>query len=413
MQNYGHSLVNYTLLMPLKKLVFFFLLLSSVANAQELESSTNTSFIARIPFRQFSGGVIILKAAFENIKDSLNFILDTGSGGISLDSTTCETFGIESRTTDTTITGIGGNRKVNFTFNKTLHFPGFDLNKLNFHINNYEILTAVYGEKIDGIIGYSLFSRYIVKINFDSLFIEIHKPGKIQYPNGGIILKPQISAIPIQNMSFRDKKRMSSNFYFDTGAGLCFLLAEQYVQDSNFLSPKRNPVVTQAEGMVGMVQMRLTVIKELKLGKYRFYNVPTYLYKDDYGVLRYPFASGLFGNELLRRFNMIINYSQKEIHLLPNKRFDEAFDYAYTGMGIYYNDGLIKVDYIVKGSPAEKAGFLIGDIILCVGSNCTNNIQSYKNGLLQANQKIKVVVQRNEDLQQLFIKPISILQKNR
>ena len=140
--------------------------------------------ITSFPFKQFSGGVIVVTARFENIKDSFNFILDTGSGGISLDSSTCSEFNIDTRATDTTINGIGGMRKVHFAFDKTLRFPGLTVDKLNFHVNNYDVLTSVYGAKIDGIIGYSFFSRYVVKINFDSSLVEVYRPGKVKYPKG-------------------------------------------------------------------------------------------------------------------------------------------------------------------------------------------------------------------------------------
>lgn len=395
--------------MPLKYCCIFLLLLCGRLHAQEIVTSTSPAFISRVPFKMYSGGVIIVKAAFENIKDSLSFILDTGSGGISLDSTTCSNYNISSRTTDTIITGIGGSKKVNFVYNKTLHFPGLDVDKLNFHINNYEILTSVYGEKIDGIIGYSFLRRYIVKVNFDSLYMDIHKPGIIEYPRGGTLLRPRIVSIPVQRLTIRNKKKVTQQFYFDTGAGLSFLLSEQFVKDSNFLLTKRKTVVTHTEGIGGVVPMRLTVIKELKLGPYKFFNVPTYLYNDEYGVLRYPQAAGLFGNELLRRFNMIINYGQREIHLLPNGRFNEPFDYAYTGLGIYNTDGVIIVEDVIADSPAQKAGILKGDIVICVDNNCSNNIQTYKNKLLQANQRLKMIVSRNGTLIELYIRPSSIL----
>jgi hypothetical protein len=391
------------------KLLLPLLLLPALLPAQEIVTDTDPRLITRFPFRQYSGGVMVIKAAFENIKDSFNFILDTGSGGISLDSTTVEEFKIEVKATDTTITGIGGKRKVHFAFNRVLHLPGLELKKLNFHINNYEVLTSVYGEKVDGIIGYSFFSRYIIKINFDTYFIEVYQPGKMDYPRGGTLLKPAFSSIPINFLQFRDRKRMSHNFYFDTGAGLCFLLTEQYAKDSAILLSKRKPLETQAEGMVGRIQMRLTTIRELKLGPYRFFNVPTYLYQDDYNVIRYPFAGGLFGNELLKRFNLTFNYGQREIHLLPNTHFEEPFDYAYTGLGIYSIDKKVMVEDIVPGSPAEKAGFQLGDEVIAVGNNLTGNIQAYKNLLMVANQRIKVVVMRNNKLVELYLKTISIL----
>ena len=405
-----HSVVYSCRYMLIKLILFVLLLLPFFVKGQQIISPPMAKFVTRFPFKQYSGGVMVIRGCFENIKDSLNFILDTGSGGISLDSTTCSDLNITTTKTDTTITGIGGKRKVDFIFNKTLHLPGLDLKALNFHINNYEVLTSVYGEKVDGIIGYSFFNRYIVKINFDSLFIDVFTPGKMQYPNrGGYILKPAFTSLPIQYLQIKDRKRFSHNFYFDTGAGLCFLLSDQYATDSAVLLQKRKPLLTQAEGMTGRLQMRLTVIKELKIGPYRFKNVPTYLYKDDFNVTSYPFAGGLIGNELLRRFNMTINYGQREIHLQPNSHFNDVFDYAYTGLGIYYIEGKIVVEDVIEKSPAEKAGFKVGDEIFGIGTNLTHNIQQYKNLLLVPNQRLKVVIIRDEKVLQLELKTSSIL----
>ncbi len=395
--------------MLIKKILAIVLLFPLFATGQEILTNT-PKLITRFPFKQYSGGVMVIRGCLGNVKDSLNFILDTGSGGISLDSTTCSDLNIATTKTDTTISGIGGKRKVDYVFNRTLHLPGLDVQSLNFHINNYEVLTSVYGEKVDGIIGYSFFSRYIVKINFDSFFVEVFSPGKMQYSTrSGFVLKPAFTSIPIQYLQIKDRKKFSHNFYFDTGAGLCFLMSDRYASDSAVLMPKRKPLLTQAEGMVGRLQMRLTVIKELKIGPYRFRNVPTYLYKDDFNVTSYPFAGGLIGNELLRRFNMTINYGQREIFLQPNRHFHDLFDYAYTGLGIYYIDGKIMVEDVIDQSPAQRAGFKVGDEVFGIGNNLSHSIQQYKNLLLVPNQKLKVIVIRDGEVLELFIKTSSIL----
>jgi hypothetical protein len=378
------------------------------AASQEILSEPEAKTITKFPFNQYSGGVMVVQARFANIPDTLNFILDTGSGGISLDSATCSEFNIPLVQTDTTITGIGGIRKVPFAFNQTLHLPGLDVEHLNFHVNDYEVLSSVYGEKVDGIIGYSFFSRYIVKINFDSSSVEVLSAGKINYPAEGTLLTPVFTSLPIQWLRIRDKRKIGFNFYFDTGAGLCFLMSEAFASDSSILLSKRKPVVTQAEGMGGRLQMRLTVIKELKVGPYKFYNVPTYLYKDEFNVTSYPFVGGLLGNDLLRRFNITFNYAKRQIHLEPNSRFNEGFDYAYTGLGIYFIDGKILVEDVIKDSPAYKAGFKEGDELLAVGNNFSRNIQKYKDILQVANEKINVLVMRNEKPLLLTIKTESI-----
>jgi hypothetical protein len=60
------------------------------AGAQEQFIEPQAKKLTTIPFQLLSGGVIIVKAKLNNYPDSLNFILDTGSGGISLDSITVE-----------------------------------------------------------------------------------------------------------------------------------------------------------------------------------------------------------------------------------------------------------------------------------------------------------------------------------
>lgn len=366
-------------------------------------------FLTKFSFKLYSGGVMVLQGRLNDIPDTLNFILDTGSGGISLDSATCARYNLSPRYSDTMVTGMGNSHKAKFIYDQKLRLPGLDVNDLDFHVNNYEVLTSVYGEKIDGIIGYSFFRQFIVKVNFDSLELEVYKPGEIKYPKQGTVLRPAFTALPIQSMSIKDGRKLDFNFYFDTGAGLCFLMSEAFAKDSAVLLKRRKPVSTQAEGMGGKLQMEITVVKMIQLGHYKFRNVPTYIFKDDYNVTSYPFVGGLIGNDLLRRFNLTINYPQREIHLQPNNHFFEPFDYAYTGMATYFLDGRIYVDDIVPGSPADKAGLKVNDVLIAVGNNFSNNIMQYKTILQSANEKISMIVSRNGEVVQLFIKPISIL----
>ena len=58
------------------------------------------------------------------------------------------------------IKGIGGVRIVSFLNDATLKLPGLQVDGLNFHVNDYEVLSSVYGIKIDGIIGFGFFIRY-------------------------------------------------------------------------------------------------------------------------------------------------------------------------------------------------------------------------------------------------------------
>jgi hypothetical protein len=373
--------------------------------AQEEFIPPPSRLLTSFPFHILTGGIITVKARVNNYPDTLNFIFDTGSGGISLDSATCVQLKISTTLSDRTIRGIAGIRKVSFAYNQTLRLPNLTIDSLDFHIGDYDILTSVYGEKIDGIIGFSFLSRYIVKINYDSSKVDVYTNGTIKYPKGGYLLRPILVGLPVLGARVKDAVDIFTRFYFDTGAGLCLLLSSDFVTDSAlFNAKKKKPVYTEAEGLGGKTTMQLTTVKDFRLGPYHFRNVPAYIFDDQYNVTSYPSLGGLIGNDLLRRFNVILNYERREIYLVPNSHYHDLFDYSYTGLGMYWVDGRIQVLDIMKNSPAEKAGFKEGDIIFSVGNNFSNNIQTYKSMLQNVGEKVTIIVKRSTGLQELSLK---------
>ncbi len=302
-----------------------------------------------------------------------------------------------------------GIRQVKFVYNQTLKINGLVADSLNFHVNDYDILTSVYGDKIDGIIGYSFFTRYIIKIDYDSSKIGFYSRGYIKYPKGGYLMRPNIVNIPVQPARIRDEKDINGRFYFDTGAGLCVLFSSDFVADSVFMKSKKKPLPTQAQGLGGKADMTVTTIKELKIGPYKFRNVPTYIFDDEYNVTSYPYLGGLIGNDVLRRFNVYLNYDHRDIYLIPNTHFRDPFDYSYTGLGLYWINDEIRVGDVMKGSPADKAGFKVDDIILAVDKNFSKNIQIYKNILKILVDKVTFIVKRPDGLAELTMKIKSIL----
>lgn len=397
------------------KLYLAFLLLFNTLTGKTQEefiqppSRPVTSF----PFRLLSGGVILLQAKLDAFPDSLNFIFDTGSGGISLDSVTAEYLHLKSEMSDKTLRGIAGVKQVRFSYNHQLHLPNLTVDSLNFHINDYEVLCSSYGERIDGIMGYAFLSRYIVKIDYDSLKIHVFTRGTIKYPRGGFLLRPQLAYLPVMGTTIKDEREVYSRFYFDTGAGMCLLLSKDFVEDSNFLRKRTGWYATQAEGLGGKAPMKTGVIKQVRLGPHRFRQVPAFVFEDVYNVTSYPTLAGLIGNDLLRRFNVWLNYEKREFYLLPNQHIYDPFDYSYTGLGIYKDESRIMVEDVMPGSPAKKAGIEVGDQIIAVGGNFSGNIQAYKTMLQAPGQVVKVLLVRNMEWLIVNVKVGDIRKRNK
>lgn len=380
-------------------LVLFFITSGcAISGRQKNKLASSSDLITRFPFTTLSGGIIIIQVRLGDFPDTLNFILDTGSGGVSLDSTTVHYFHLPITPTERRLRGIGSMRKISYVMNQTLHLPKLDVEHLDIHINDYDLLTSVYGVKIDGIMGFSFLSRYIVKIDYDNNIVEVYNPGKVKYPKAGILIKTTINNIPVFDASIVDRNNTLSRFYFDTGAGLCLLMSEAFEKDSSILAKDKKIISTQAEGLGGKTPMKLTTVKQIEVGKYKFKTVPAHIFKDQYNVTAYPSLGGLIGNDLLRRFNLIINYGEKEIHLKPNSHFKEAFDYSYTGLGIYLENNRVVIEDVLENSPGEKAGLMPGDIIMGIDNNISGNIQAYKNLLQDVGAKIRILVVRNGEL---------------
>ncbi|HEV9035086.1 MAG TPA: aspartyl protease family protein [Puia sp.] len=394
--------------------LFVFVLLSGIirpARAQRKEVLPADRFLTAVPFMVLNGGIVVGKVRLDSFPDSLNFIFDTGCGGVSLDSTTAVRYHLKPRASSLFIRGIGGELPQRLLEGRSLSVGGITLDSLTMQVNDYDLLSSVYGIKVDGIAGYSFYSRYVVRIDYDSSMMYIYTKGPVKYPKGGYLLHPRLFGLPMLEGRLADARDISDRFYFDTGAGLCLLFSSSFTSDSAVFAPRRKkPLPSQGAGLGGKAEMQLTTLRNFSLGPFHFRKIPTYIFNDDYDVTSYPQLGGLIGNDLLRRFNLIVNYAHSEIYILPNSSYNQPFDYSYTGVYIGLFDGKIEVTDVMTGSPAEKAGLKEGDIILMINGDAKQDVQVYQNLLRTFGPKVKVLVRHpNGELALLEMKVSSIL----
>jgi C-terminal processing protease CtpA/Prc len=107
---------------------------------------------------------------------------------------------------------------------------------------------------------------------------------------------------------------------------------------------------------------------------------------------------------------LYLNYDRSEIYILPNGAFNQPFDYSYSGVTIGLIGGKIVVTDVMKDSPAEKAGFQEGDIILEVNGDSRQDVQTYQGLLRTIGPRVRVLVRRGEgEVALLSLKVKSIL----
>jgi len=364
--------------------------------------------LARIPFLQVTGGVIILTTQLPPYPDTLQFILDTGSSGISLDSSTVAYLGIKPSPTDFAIRGIGGIRRVPFVYGRSLRIGSLQADSLDFHVNDYSVLTSVYGVRIDGIIGYSLLSRYVIAVDNEQQQMDWYPPGTMIYPKRGYRMKLELDRLPSHPVAIQDLRADQPRFLLDVGAGLNLLFSARYAREAGVLDDSRKRWIKSGEGIGGRIEMELTTIRQVRIGPYRFRQVPVNIFNDDFNVTNYPAWAGLIGNDLLRRFQVVINYPEKEMHLSPNRFLGDAFDYSYSGLELYLIANKIRVGYLAPGSPAERAGLQLGDEVIAVDKNFSGILNEYKMQLQKPGERIRIIYRRDEKIGELEFRVLRI-----
>jgi hypothetical protein len=385
-------------------LILAFLLASFRATTQPVQPVP----LARIQILQVTGGVVIIQARLAPFSDTLQFIFDTGSSGISLDSTTASYLGLRPSYDGLLIRGIAGVREVPQLRNQTLTVGDLRTDSLNFYVNDYSVLTSIYGVRIDGVIGYAMLSRYIVSIDYDKQLMDWYAPVSLTYPKKGFLLNPQINRLPAYPFTIQELQTKNYPMLIDIGAGLNLLFSERFAQEAGVLDPKRKSWITSGEGIGGQIELRLTLLRSLRIGPYRFKKVPITIFDDSNNVTNYPHWAGLIGNDLLRRFNIIINYPAGEIHLKPNRFYYDEFDYAYIGMELYLIDGLITIGFVATGSPAQEAGLEVGDEIVAINKIVGGKLDAYKSELAHAIKKVDVIYKRKGRIESTTVKAVRI-----
>ncbi|MFM7193692.1 MAG: aspartyl protease family protein, partial [Bacteroidota bacterium] len=212
--------------------ILFTLLLSATAAQNQklgfyLTEGRRTTVI---PFQQYNN-LIIIPVTLNGVVP-LNFIVDTGvRTALLLDRTVTDMLRLN-YTRRFTISGPGGERllsalvtnNVSLDVKPDLHGRGHSMLVLE---KDYLELSKNIGFEVHGILGYELFSRFVVKIDYERRELVLTSPERFRKPRQFIPVpmriedtKPYISCI----VTFPSGQAHELKLMVDTGASHCLFL---------------------------------------------------------------------------------------------------------------------------------------------------------------------------------------------
>jgi hypothetical protein len=313
----------------------------------------------------------------------LKFILDTGVRTAILTQKTFTDILNLPYSRKYTISGPGGEKLVDayVTNNVSLDLPGIQGkgHAMLVLAEDYLELRNYLGTDVHGILGYELFSRFIVSIDYESKMLtfttpdRFHKPRKFQtLPMKIEDTKPYI----ITPIALQDGTTMNAKLLMDSGASHGLMIDPS--TDTRIHAPEKVVSSTIGRGLGGEIVGKVGRIRSIDFGNYRLMNAIANFpdMNSYYDTLKEGsvFRNGSVGGEILSRFTVIFNFPQEEIYIKKNASFKKGFHYNLSGIIVKAKGSQLNVFEIIevrKESVAATAGILPGDIIMSINGITT------------------------------------------
>ena len=254
-----------------------------------------------IPFVLTEYNNVVLKVVL-NGKDTLNLKFDSGAGDFLL---------------------------TNDILKNKLHLETLENNTFKIGNIKWEKQTIhpveLSGQGTAGRFGWNLFDGKIVEIDYDRSIFIIHsklskinkgyQKFKIEYTNGLFCIQGELQ---IENKKYKNR------FLFDNGYQRTIMLDDDLMKEQNYpkdsLEIIKKVIMQNGQGKEIPV---LTVNNEkLLLGKYTLKNIPVQLLSTSNPA---QFKTHIMGNEVLKRFNTILDFQNNIVYLKPNSLYDLSY----------------------------------------------------------------------------------------
>ncbi len=388
------------------KRIAIFLYITFCFTATTLAQKSN--LITKIPF-QLEGNHLFIQVKV-NDSNNLNFVFDTGAGATSINSTTAEKLKLTGSKT-TTSKGASGDVELKVIKNNTLTIRNLNLKKINLYSAPLVHLEKVFGTDIDGILGYDLLKKYVVKINYDTSEIELYASKGYKYVGNGEVVKIDLGKVPTAKakIDLGDGNYLDGEFILDNGAGLAMGFCTPYAQKHQLKKSIGKTYSVKSRGYSSNTTIvEVGRLKELKVQKFQFSKIPVRIYNTKSGVLAHEGIAGIIGNEILKRFNITFNYKRKESYWEPNTKFkDVPYDVSYSGLKLSLDETKTRVliDNIILGSPSSVSEIKIGDEIVEINGVKAkdSSLTALRKLLRQENTKVTIKCMRNDTLIEVTI----------
>ncbi len=325
--------------------------------------------VARIPFHSVNG--MIMVPVRINGSRELDMVLDTGmSAPIVL--LMHRELGDELRLEDgqpVQIGGAGGQAPPEglLYMGATVAFGGIELPEQTVIAMAEARDTSSW--EWDGVIGKSIFDRYVVDLDFERSVLSLYESGSFQARGFESIPVELAAGFPTveAQVENEDQEKVAVRLVVDLGAAHALSLQPE---TKRLTLPAKTITSIVGKGVQGEVKGRIGRIRNLRLGPFTLPSVVSSFAGKETGTTCAGLgtgADGNLGNQVLRRFRVVIDYPHQRMLLSPRPGYDRPFEHNMAGLVLRpRRDGSLSVRTVMEGSSAAEASIAPGDRIVAI-----------------------------------------------
>ena len=360
-----------------------------------LTSGNSTS----IPYLMDDNGNALLKVRVNN-SPPLNFTLDTGSDVFAiLTSNQANSLGLIPRNKyKVGIAANVGEIEAATIPSVNLSMPGVEALNQRIEVIMSDDATAN-ESKIDGVLGLEFLKKFVVEVDYEAQTLTLFAPEKYEYKGTGevILIKIKDGAPMVRlKMTTSGGKSIEEYFEVDNGMSATLALRTPAVKKYGLLAQTQTieaPIDIEAGGEY---RRRLGRLKSLQLGHFIIENPTVSLSENVEG------EGGILGEEILRRFKVIFDFSHHRMILEPNSHFKEPYEEDMSGISVTpeENSGVkvFRVRQVVANTPGSDAGLQADDLITAVDGQPAATLTEgrIERMFMQEGREVDLTIRRSE-----------------
>lgn len=234
-----------------------------------------------------------------------------------------------------------------------------------FYIIDLGRLPAVEGCDSDGLVGYEMFRRFGVTIDYAKHELVLAEPAKFAPPAGAHRVPFELAdRIPIVQGTLDG---VPARLSIDTGSRASLTLHSPFAREHGLVAKYgAAPDSVVGWGVGGPSRGRLARFGTLRLGDLAIAGIAGDIYTGDKGAFASPDLGGNLGGGVLKRFTVAFDYGAKTMYLAPNDAFARPDEYDRSGLWLLGADDALEVSDVAQDSAAARAGLRAGDRLVAI-----------------------------------------------